>query len=178
VIDPRSLRFEGLVSSDAIQSIKPGQPVNFRINGYGTQDFAGRVRLVAPTANPTTRQVEVIVDFTGEAPARLAGLYAEGRVEGSSASALVLPASALQREGEKAYAWRIAGDKLQKVAITLGERDTRRGDYLVTGGLADGDRLLRHPIGLLKDGQAVQAAAPATAPAAAPVASASAPQVR
>ena len=81
VIDPRSLRFEGLVSSDAIQSVKVGLPVTFRVNGYGKQDFPGKVKFVAPTASATTRQVEVIVEIPGEAPARLAGLYAEGRVE-------------------------------------------------------------------------------------------------
>ena len=37
VIDPRSLRFEGLVSSDAIQNLQAGQPVTFRVNGYGPQ---------------------------------------------------------------------------------------------------------------------------------------------
>ena len=168
VIDPRSLRFEGLVSSDAIQSVHAGQAVGFRVNGYGSQDFAGRIRLVSPTANPTTRQVEVLVDIVGEAPARLAGLYAEGRVEAATSTAIVLPASALVREGDRTWAWRIAGDKLQKVALTLGERDPRRGDFVVRAGVADGDRLLRHPIGTLRDGQAVQQApsAPAaTAPA-------------
>src|SRR5205823_2807053 len=52
VIDPRSLRFAGLVSSDAIQSVKVGQPVSFRVNGYGKQDFAGKMKFVSPTANP------------------------------------------------------------------------------------------------------------------------------
>jgi membrane fusion protein (multidrug efflux system) len=163
VIDPRSLRFEGLVSSDAIQSIRAGQVVSFRVNGYGTQDFAGRIRLVSPTANATTRQVEVLVDIDGEAPARLAGLYAEGRVEAATTSAIVLPASAVVREGDRNWAWRIAGDRLQKVALTLGERDPRRGDYVVRAGVADGDRLLRHPIGTLRDGQAVQQAPSAPA---------------
>lgn len=156
VIDPRSLRFEGLVSSDAIQSIRAGQAVSFRVNGYATQDFTGRIRLVSPTANATTRQVEVLVDIDGDAPARLAGLYAEGRVEAATSSAIVLPASAVVREGDRTWAWRIAGDRLQKVALTLGERDPRRGDYVVRAGVADGDRLLRHPIGTLRDGQAVQ----------------------
>jgi len=156
VIDPRSLRFEGLVSSDAIQSIHAGQSVSFRVNGYAAQDFAGRIRLVSPTANPTTRQVEVLVDIVGEAPARLAGLYAEGRIEASSTTALVIPSSALVRDGDRAWAWRVKGKSLQKVALTVGERDPRRGDYVVTAGVADGDRLLRHPIGTLKDGQPVQ----------------------
>lgn len=156
VIDPRSLRFEGFVSSDAIQSVKVGQNVSFRVNGYGKQEFAGRVKFVSPTANATTRQVEVIVEIAGEAPARLAGLYAEGRVESATSTALLIPDSAIVRDAERAFAWRIKGNALQKVALTLGDRDTRRGDYVVRGGLAEGDRLLRHPVATLKDGQGVK----------------------
>jgi RND family efflux transporter MFP subunit len=156
VIDPRSLRFEGLVSSDAIQSVKVGQNVSFRVNGYGKQDFAGRLKFVSPTANPTTRQVEVIVEIVGDAPARLAGLYAEGRVEAATSTALMIPESAIVREGERTYAWRIKANALQKVALTLGDRDTRHGDFVVRAGLAEGDRLLGHPVALLKDGQAVK----------------------
>ena len=166
VIDPRSLRLEGLVSSEAIQSVHAGQLVSFRVNGYGAQDFRGRIRLVSPSANATTRQVEVLVDIVGEAPARLAGLYAEGRVEAATTSAIVLPASAVVREGDRTWAWRIAGDRLNKVALTLGERDPRRGDFVVRAGVADGDRLLLHPIGTLRDGQPVQQAASAPSAAA------------
>jgi RND family efflux transporter MFP subunit len=171
VIDPNSLRFEGLISSDAIQSVKVGQPVVFRVNGYGKQDFNGKVKFVAPTANPTTRQVEVIVDLPADAPARLAGLYAEGRVEASTSSALMLPDSAIVRDGEKAFAWRIKSNVLQKTALTLGERDPRTGDYVVRGGVARDDRVLRNPVATLKDGQAVKdtpsAATAVTAPEAA-----------
>ncbi|MGZ5195379.1 MAG: efflux RND transporter periplasmic adaptor subunit [Ramlibacter sp.] len=164
VIDPRSLRFEGFISSDAIQSVKVGQAVAFRVNGYGKQDFAGKVKFVAPTANATTRQVEVIVEISGEAPSRLAGLYAEGRVEASTASALMIPDSAIVRDGEKAFAWRVKSGALQKVTLALGDRDSRSGDYVVRGGVADGDRLLRNPVATVKDGQAVkQVASAATA---------------
>jgi membrane fusion protein, multidrug efflux system len=167
VIDPKSLRLEGLVTAEAVQAIHPGQPVSFRVNGYGTQDFAGRIRLVSPSANPATRQVEVIVDIVGEAPPRLAGLYAEGRVEASGGTALLVPASAIVREGDRAFAWRLQGGAVHKVALTLGERDARRGDWIVRGGLADGDRLLRHPLGTLRDGQAwTGASTPAAANAA------------
>jgi len=156
------------VSSDAIQSVVAGQAVSFRVNGYGGKDFAGKVRRVSPTAHPTTRQVEVLVDIVGEAPPRLAGLYAEGRVEAASGVALVLPASAVVREGDKAFAWRVKDKAVQKVALTLGDRDPRRGDWVVKAGLADGDRVLRHPIGTLKDGQPVHEAAAAPPDAASP----------
>ncbi|MBI5277594.1 MAG: efflux RND transporter periplasmic adaptor subunit [Burkholderiales bacterium] len=165
VIDPRSLRMEGLVSAEAIQSVATGQKVAFRVNGFGTRDFEGRIRRVSPTANAATRQIEVLVDFTAEAPVRLAGLYAEGRVEAGGSQALVLPASAIVREGDKAWAWRLKDKSIQKVALTLGDRDPRRGDWVVKGGLAEGDRLLRHPVGTLKDGQAVQEALPAASAA-------------
>ncbi|HWI83239.1 efflux RND transporter periplasmic adaptor subunit [Ramlibacter sp.] len=162
VIDPRSLRFEGLVTADAVQSIGAGQRVSFRVNGYGSQEFAGKIRLVSPAANAATRQVEVLVDIVGDTPPRLAGLYAEGRIEAASAPALLIPASAVVREGDQASAWRVTGGTLRKVTLALGERDPRRGDWVVRGGLADGDRLLRHPVGTLRDGQAVaEAAAPA-----------------
>ena len=161
VIDPRSLRFEGLISSDALQSVKVGQSVAFRVNGFGKQEFAGRVKFVAPTANATTRQVEVIVEMPADAPPRLAGLYAEGRVEASTSSALMVPDSAIVRDGEKSFAWRVKGNVLQKVALTLGERDVRSGDYVVRGGIDNGDRVLRHPVATIKDGQAVKEAASA-----------------
>jgi len=163
VIDPASMRFEGLVSSDQVGSVKAGQSVTFRVNGYGDEDFAGRVRRVNPAANTTTRQVEVLVDFAGKQQPRLAGLYAEGRVEIASAESLTLPTSAIVRDGDQASAWRVAGNKLQKVPVVVGERDARHGNIVVKSGLAEGDQVIRYPSALLKDGQAVQVAAkPAT----------------
>lgn len=168
VMDPASLRFEGLISADAIESVRPGQTVTFRVNGFGTREFTGHVRLVSPTANPTTRQVEVLVDLASDVPPRLAGLYAEGRVAAQGGSALLLPASAIVREGDKAWAWRLDDKVLRRVALDLGERDARRGDYTVRAGVAPGDRLLRHPMGNLRDGQPVQETRSAGATASAP----------
>jgi RND family efflux transporter MFP subunit len=159
VIDPASMRFEGLVSADHIGVVKAGQAVTFRVNGYPDQEFTGKVRRVNPAANPTTRQVEVLVDFTGQKQPRLAGLYAEGRVETESAASLTIPAAALVRDGDTASAWRVHGSKLQKVTLALGERDPRSGDFVLKSGLAEGDQVIRYPNALLKDGQAVQTAA-------------------
>jgi RND family efflux transporter MFP subunit len=168
VIDPASMRFEGLVSADHIGAVQAGQLVTFRVNGYPDQEFTGKVRRVNPAANPTTRQVEVLVDFTGQKQPRLAGLYAEGRVETASTASLTIPATALVRDGDKASVWRVRDNKLQKITLALGDRDVRTGDFALKGGLAEGDQVIRHPNALLKDGQAVQsAAAPAPTKAAA-----------
>lgn len=160
VIDPASMRFEGLVSADNIGSVQAGQKVSFRVNGYPDQEFTGKVRRLNPAANATTRQVEVLVDFTGEKQPRLAGLYAEGHIETASAVSLTLPATALVRDGDNASAWRVKDGKLQKVALAVGERDPRTGHFVLKGGLEEGDQVVRHPNALLKEGQLVQASAP------------------
>jgi RND family efflux transporter MFP subunit len=159
VIDPNSMRFEAMVSSDHVGNVKAGQAVHFRVNGYGDQEFAGKVRRVNPAANATTRQVEVLVDFVGEKQPKLAGLYAEGRLETESRSSLTIPATAVVRDGDKASAFRVKDNKLQKVALAIAERDARSGDYVVEGGLAEGDQVIRHATATLKDGQPVQTAA-------------------
>jgi len=42
VIDPASMRFEGLVSADSIGAVKAGQAVSFRVNGYPTRNSPAR----------------------------------------------------------------------------------------------------------------------------------------
>ena len=166
VIDPSSMRFEGLVSADSIGSVKAGQSVFFQVNGYGEKEFAGKVRRVNPAANATTRQVEVLVDFVDKQQRLLAGLYAEGRIETDSASGLTIPATALVRDGDKTAAWQVNGNALRKVSLVIGDRDPRSGDFVLRSGLAEGDQLIRHPSATLKDGQKIERSVAAVVPAA------------
>lgn len=156
VIDPSSLRFEGLVSADSIGEVEVGQPVWFRIHGFAERDFTGKVTRVNPAANTTTRQVEVLVSFDdAKQQPNVAGLYAEGHVETRSTNTLALATATVVREGDSSYAWQVKDGKLHKVALTLGERDPRTGDFAIESGLAEGDQVLRFPNVSLKENQAV-----------------------
>jgi len=156
VIDPSSMRFEGLVSADKVSVVKIGQNVSFRINGYAGQVFQGKVKRVDPAANATTRQVEVLISFTDANPSRIAGLFAEGMIEASNNETLMIENSALIRDGDKAYAWRFKDGVVSKILLQLGERDLRRGNVAVRAGLVNGDRVIRNPLSALKDGQKAQ----------------------
>jgi len=164
VIDPASMRLEGLVSADRVHDLQAGQDVVFRINGYPGTDFHGKVRRVDASANATTRQVEVLVSFVGDVP-KVAGLYAEGRVLTGTSTVLTVPEGTLVRDGKAASVWRLRGGQVAKVPVQLGERDARSGEYPVLSGLADGDEILRHPGSTLVNGQRAERAASA-APAA------------
>jgi membrane fusion protein, multidrug efflux system len=157
VIDPSSLRFEGFVSADSVGEVKTGQHVWFRIHGFENREFSGVITRVNPAANSTTRQVEVLVAFEdAKQQPNVAGLYAEGRVETRSTAALALPDASVVREGDNAFAWKVNGDKLQKVSLKLGERDARSGSWALRAGLSEGDRVLRFPNNTLKEGQEVR----------------------
>ncbi|MCM0610811.1 MAG: efflux RND transporter periplasmic adaptor subunit [Ideonella sp. WA131b] len=172
VIDPGSLRFEGLVTADRLQELKIGQPVSFRVNGSGDRWFAGKVRRIDSAANATTRQVAVQVGFDeATAAPRVAGLFAEGRIETGGAQQLMLPEGTVIRSGDSAHVWKVGDGQVQKVAVKLGERDPRSGEFPVLSGLASGDRVLRSPAGSLVDGQKFEFAKPAAAAVAASAAS-------
>jgi membrane fusion protein, multidrug efflux system len=165
VIDPGSMRFEGLVSADRMGDIHAGQSVQFRINGFDRTDFIGKVRHVDASADSVTRQVSVIVDFAPGTAPKVAGLYAEGQIASGASQALLLPEAAVVKEGDKAYVWRLAGKALSKAPVTLGERDARLGNVVIVSGIAAGDRLLRTPGTTLVNGQTFEMAKP-VAPAA------------
>jgi membrane fusion protein (multidrug efflux system) len=154
VIDPTSLRFQGLISSDMVTAVKVGQAVSFAINGY-EQQFVGKVRRVDPAANAITRQVEVLVDFVGKDQPRVSGLYAEGRIEVASEQSLTMISSSILREGDKTLVWAIKGDLLKKTPVVLGERDIRRGDFAIISGLVSGDQVVRQPLSTFLDGMRV-----------------------
>ncbi|MBH9553839.1 efflux RND transporter periplasmic adaptor subunit [Inhella gelatinilytica] len=168
VVDPRSLRFEGQVSADRLGEIRVGQAVALRVNGVSEGEYSAKLERIDAAANPTTRQVEVMARFDNPAQApKVAGLYAEGRVNTGAKSALVLAESSLVRQGEEAFVWRLDGDRLKKVSVQLGERDARRGEWVIQSGLKLGDEVLRSPAGQLADGQALRRAGQKTPPVAA-----------
>lgn len=176
VIDPASMRFEGQVSADRLGELRLGQPVSFRVNGFGDAEFHGKLARIDAAANATTRQVELIAEFNDRAKApQVAGLYAEGRVESTDHKALVLHEGSIVRQGDNAFVWKVSGNQLKKVNVTLGERDDRRGEVVIASGLALGDQVLRAPTSSLTDGAAVQrvAAGAGAASAVAPAAPAS-----
>lgn len=154
VIDPRSLRFEGYVSTDNIGDVSPGQKVGFRIHGYGEKEFTGIITRVNPAANASTRQVEVLVSFAeGQQLPDVAGLYAEGRVETRHAEGLSLHPDSIVRDGDDAFAWRLRDGKLNKVKVKLGDRDPRSGEYVLLEGLVAGDQVIKYPGSTLHEGQ-------------------------
>lgn len=158
VIDPSSMRFEGFIAADQVGSVKVGQTVNFKVNGYPNQRFSGSINRINPQANELTRQVQVFVELSKQ-DSLVAGLYAEGFIDVASQQSVMLDASSIVREGDNTFVWTVANSRLTKTPVTLGARDPRFGTYQVIAGVKVGDDILRHPVGGVKDGIAITLAA-------------------
>lgn len=174
VIDPSSMRFEGFVSADRRAELKLGQDVDLRIHGASQERIEGRIRRIDVSANPVSRQIAVLVDLNDKRAASVSGLYGEGYVRTTKSAALMLGDADLQRDGDQVYAWIVQGGKLHRQALKLGDRDERRGEFVVAEGLKVGDIVLRNPSRTLVEGTVVTSKAAATAAPAAKPASAAA----
>lgn len=154
VIDPASMRFEGFIAADQVGQIKTGQSVSFKVNGYPGQQFDGVIERINPQANEVTRQVQVFVKLEKQANF-VAGLYAEGYISVSQQQSVMLPESAIVREGDNTFTWKLEDGVLHKIRISLGMQDPRFGTYEVKSGLNVGEQVLQHPRGALREGIAV-----------------------
>ena len=142
IVDPRSMRLEAAVPASQIGQIRIGMPVAFSVSGYGDKRFTGAVTRVSPVADPATRQVLILASIPNGSGTLVGGLFAEGRVNAESRSALVLPATAIDQRGATPAVLRLKGGRVERVQVVLGIRDEQRENYEITKGLQRGDTVL------------------------------------
>jgi RND family efflux transporter MFP subunit len=148
------LEWRAEVASTDLAAIKPGQAV--QVTPAGGAAVAGKVRMVAPTVDPATRNGLVYVDLPGAGPAK-AGMFARGEFEIGASSALTLPQTAVLLRDGFSYVFTVGADsKVSQVKVATGRRS---GDRIeVTSGLAPGARVVTSGAGFLVDGDTVRVA--------------------
>ena len=141
IIDPSSMRLEAAVRSDQIQDVTRGATARFTIRGV-TGEFTGTVDRISPSADPITRQVSLFVTVPNRSGKLIAGLFAEGRIETTTRSGVVIPLSAVDETGPSPTVTRIRGGKAERVVVTLGPRTADTEQVEVASGIAEGDVLV------------------------------------
>jgi membrane fusion protein (multidrug efflux system) len=142
VVNPASMRLEAAVPADQVASIRVGLPVEFSVTGYPNRIFAGRITRVSPTADPTTRQVQIVAVIPNAGNTLVGGLFAEGRVASETRTAPVAPASAVDERGLRPFAMRIKNGRVERAEVQLGIRDAANEIVEIRSGLTPGDTVL------------------------------------
>jgi len=142
IIDPSSMRLSAAVPSDELAAVRRGTKVRFTVRGYPGEQFTGTIHYVAPSVDPQTRQIPILVEIPNPSQRLLAGLFAQGRVAAEKEEGLVIPTSAIDAEGQTPTVSRISDGVVERVPVEIGLRDPMTDRVLVTEGLAEGDQIV------------------------------------
>lgn len=152
--DPRSLVIEIRLSELLLPHIKPGDPVQIRIDALGSGHFPGRVLRIHPELDPATRQglVEITLDPIPEG-ART-GQFARVTLETARTARLLVPFEAVKRDLQGEYVYRLdAEQRAHRVPVTTGLRVG--GEIEILQGLEPGDRIVSRGFLALNEGKKV-----------------------
>ena len=152
IVDLDPLALEAPVPAENIGEVRVGQPVTFRVQGFGAREFRGRIERINPTTAEGSRSIPVHVVIENPETALRGGLFATGelvleRIE----QALPVPASAVREEGGQRYVYQIEDETVRRRAVELGI-GTRNGMVDVRAGLEPGDVIVRSNLGQLREG--------------------------
>ena len=157
------LEWRGEVSATQIARLRPGMAVT--VTPANLPPIPGRVRVVAPTVDPQTRNGLVYVDLAAPGGARL-GMFAAGEIDLGSAPGLTLPQGAVQLRDGFSTVMRVGADS--KVTLTKVGTGRRFADRIeITSGLDGSERVVAAGGAFLGDGDVVRVVDGAT-PAAPP----------
>jgi RND family efflux transporter MFP subunit len=146
------LEWRAEVTAAELARLQPG--IAASLTTPSGERITGRVRAVAPSVDPATRNGIVYVDIAAGTAAR-AGTFARGEFELDRSPALTLPQSAVLLRDGFAYVFRIGPDnKVAQVKVELGRRV---GDRIeVRDGIDATTRVVETGAGFLADGDTVR----------------------
>jgi RND family efflux transporter MFP subunit len=160
IVDLSRLQLEASVPPAAIGQVQVGQAMNFRVEGFGEREFAGRIERINPAATVGSRSISVYAVIDNREGLLRGGMFAQGaltlsRIDG----ALAVPASAVREEIGQTFVYAIEDGLVKKRNVTVGPADAA-GRVQVLDGLAAGDRIVRVNLGSLREGVAARLSGP------------------
>lgn len=166
IVDLSRLQLEASVPPAAIGQVRIGQEMNFRVEGFGEREFAGRIERINPSAATGSRSISVYAVIDNREGLLRGGMFAQGALTLSSVEgALAVPSSAVREEIGQTFVYAIENGLVKKKAVKVGAPDAA-GRMQVLEGLAAGDRIVRVNLGSLKEGLSARLSGPQSTEAA------------
>ena len=147
------LEWRAEVTASEIGRVPVGAPVAV-VTASGAE-IKGRVRMIAPSVDPQTRNALVYVDLQEPLGSARAGMFARGVIDLGASQALTLPQTAVIVRDGFSYAYQVDAD--QKVAQSKIQTGRLIGDRIeVLGGLPARARVVASGAAFLNHGDRVR----------------------
>jgi cobalt-zinc-cadmium efflux system membrane fusion protein len=132
-----------------VQAVRRGQPVEVRVNGYPDATFHGVVDNISDAVDPQTLTLKVRVVLPNARHRLKPQMYATVAVTDQNRNAMVVPATAVIRDGVTTYVYIQTGEnKYVRRDVLVGE--ARDATVEITSGLNEGDRVISTGAELLR----------------------------
>jgi membrane fusion protein, heavy metal efflux system len=124
-----------------VKAVHVGQPVDVRVNGYPDVVYHAAVNNISDAVDPQTLTLKVRVVLPNPRRLLKPQMYATVSVTNKNRTAIVLPATAVIRDGVSTFVYvQNADDKYQRRDVQMGAaHDT---SVEIIGGLHDGERVV------------------------------------
>jgi RND family efflux transporter MFP subunit len=144
------------VPAQLIRSAPPDPDIVVSLTDDPKVTAQGRVREVAPQADPVTRNFEVRVGLTDAPPTMLLGATVTGRMETEAFPVINIPASALTRLNQGPAVWIVDSSSLTVSARNVQVVRFDPATVAVSDGLNTGDIVVTAGVQALHPGQKVR----------------------
>jgi membrane fusion protein, heavy metal efflux system len=132
-----------------VDAVRRGQPVEVRVNGYPNEVRTGTIDNISDAVDPTTLTLKVRIVLTNPGHKFKPQMYATISVANLKRQAIVVPSTAVIRDGIKNYVFVATPDhKYARRDVELGE--THENIVEVTHGLEDGESVVSTGAELLR----------------------------
>ena len=158
LVDLTRLELGASVPAASIGQVKVGQPVAFRVDGFGEREFAGRIERINPSTTAGSRVISVYAVIDNREGVLRSGMFAQGEIVlERTENALAVPASALRKEAGQSFVYAIENGVLRRKPVRTGPLGGAES-VPVLEGLRPGDIIVRHNLGPLREGAAARIA--------------------
>ncbi len=140
---------EGELFEKDIMGLKAGTPAEVTLNAYPGEKWDGRIALISDAVDPVTRTLKVRVVLQNPGLRLKPDMFASIRLLRSSSQGILVPGTAVDREGTTAYIFVGNGDNnFERREVVLGR--TIGDNVEITKGLAPGTLIVSEGVVLLR----------------------------
>jgi RND family efflux transporter MFP subunit len=142
------------VPEDQVDELHHVSSVRVRLWADPNRSIAGKIREVAPVADPATRTYTVKVSIPPQEDVRLGMTAVVEIAQAGAGSAIKAPLSALYQNKGQSSVWVIESGAVHVVPVQVG--GVAGNDVLISGGVKPGQTVVTAGVNLLKPGQKVK----------------------
>jgi RND family efflux transporter MFP subunit len=142
IIEDNALELVAMVDETDIANVRAGDPVNFTVEAYPAREMPAIVKRIDPVATIISGVVNYPVMAAIQKNGQLLkpDMTANITIKTAERKALVVPNSAIQREGEERFVYLVRNGKQEKRSVGIGARDA--GFTEIKKGLNASDKVI------------------------------------